>query len=81
MEKLLIRLLTDQPNIIPVLANDWGAGNIKRVDMNEDGVVDEKDKTILGNPNRTLLMVSKLVLPGKTCLFRLLLMVCMVIRY
>ena len=33
------------------VANDLGAGNIKAVDMNEDGVVDEKDKTILGNPN------------------------------
>lgn len=28
------------------VANDLGAGNIKAVDMNEDGVVDEKDKTI-----------------------------------
>ena len=26
------------------VANDLGAGNIKAVDMNEDGVVDEKDK-------------------------------------
>ncbi len=64
------------------VANDLGAGNIKAVDMNEDGVVDEKDKTIFKAIRiRTLLMVSKLVLPGKTCLSRLLLMVCMVIRY
>ena len=28
------------------VANDLGAGNIKAVDMNEDGVVDEKDKVV-----------------------------------
>ena len=33
------------------VANDMLPGNIKTLDLNEDGVVDEKDKTILGNPN------------------------------
>lgn len=33
------------------VVNDLGVGNIKVVDMNEDGVVDEKDKIILGNLN------------------------------
>ncbi|MBP9507423.1 MAG: TonB-dependent receptor, partial [Bacteroides sp.] len=33
------------------VGNDLTPGSIKCVDMNEDGVVDEKDKTILGNPN------------------------------
>ena len=33
------------------VGNDLTAGSIKCVDMNEDGVVDEKDKAIIGNPN------------------------------
>lgn len=33
------------------LGNDIAAGHIKCVDLNEDGVVDDKDKTIIGNPN------------------------------
>lgn len=31
--------------------NDLAVGNIKCVDLNEDGIVDEKDKTIIGDPN------------------------------
>lgn len=31
--------------------NDIAAGSIKCVDLNEDGVVDQNDKTIIGNPN------------------------------
>lgn len=33
------------------VANDVTVGSIKALDMNEDGVVDENDKTIIGNPN------------------------------
>lgn len=33
------------------VGNDLTPGSIKSVDLNEDGVVDENDKTILGNPN------------------------------
>lgn len=32
-------------------ANDMTPGSIKCIDMNEDGVVDEKDKDMLGDPN------------------------------
>ena len=32
-------------------ANEMLPGSIKAVDMNEDGVIDENDKTVIGNPN------------------------------
>lgn len=33
------------------VGNELTPGSIKCIDLNEDGVVDENDKTILGNPN------------------------------
>lgn len=33
------------------VANDMVAGSIKAVDINEDGIIDQDDKTIIGNPN------------------------------
>lgn len=41
---------SDMDKKVPILTGE-GAGDIKYVDVNKDGVIDDRDRVILGNPN------------------------------
>ncbi len=63
------------------VGNDMAAGNIKCVDVNEDGVVDANDMAVIGDPNPDFTYGFKHVWNGRISLFLLPLQVFMVMIF
>lgn len=63
------------------VGNDMAAGNIKCVDVNEDGIVDPNDMVVIGDPNPDFTYGFRHVWNGRIYLFLLLLQVFMVMIF